>query len=187
MVQLTKIYTRGGDKGETSLGNGARVTKTCPRIDAIGHVDELNASIGLCALYVTNHYQNDLKRIQNDLFDLGGDLCIPDDCKKKQLKMIHKQVDWLEQEMDRQNEHLPPLTSFILPGGSTASSHLHLARCIARRAERAVILLSEKEAVSKDVIAYLNRLSDYLFVLCRTLNDKGSQDVLWVPGKNQEA
>lgn len=184
MVQLTKIYTKGGDKGKTSLGTGERVSKSSSRIDAIGHVDETNAWVGVCALDATGIEKEDLVSIQHDLFDLGGDLCMPEQSEKKKLKVITGRISWLEKKIDAYNKSLPPLKSFILPGGSPLSAHLHLARTVARRAEREVIRLSELEGVNPDVVAYLNRLSDYLFVLCRAMNNNGQQDVLWVPHKN---
>ena len=185
MVQLTKIYTKGGDKGKTSLGTGERVLKNTTRINAIGHVDELNAWMGVCILYCPQDHAEDLKRIQHDLFDLGGDLCMPEQSQKKKLKVLSSQVAWLEKEIDEQNKSLPPLSSFILPGGTSVSSYLHLARTVARRAERSVIALSQETKINEEAIIYLNRLSDYLFVLCRTLNNKSADDVLWIPGKNQ--
>jgi cob(I)alamin adenosyltransferase len=186
MVKLTKIYTRGGDQGKTSLGNGERVSKTSLRIQAIGDVDELNAALGISVLFVPSEFLQDLNDIQNDLFDLGADLCVPETASKKALKLKDQQVLWLEKKMDSFNKTLEPLSSFILPGGSKASSYLHLARAIARRAERKILSLSEKETINRENAIYLNRLSDYLFVLCRVLNNNGSEDVLWVPGKNQK-
>lgn len=186
MVQITKIYTKGGDKGKTSLGTGERVLKSSSRIDAIGHVDEANAWIGVCALEAPLKEKTHLISIQHDLFDLGGDLCIPEHSEKKRLKVISGRILWLENRIDEYNKDLLPLKSFILPGGSIISSHLHLARTVTRRAEREVIRLSQAEAVNPDAIAYLNRLSDYLFVLCRVLNEHGKNDVLWVPHKNLE-
>lgn len=185
MVQLTKIYTRGGDKGQTSLGDGKRVSKTSLRIQAIGAVDETNAALGVCTLFLTPDFTKSIRHIQNDLFDIGADLCVPDHSAKKSLSLKEMQVTWLEEEMDRFNESLPPLSSFILPGGSAASTHLHLARTITRRAERDVSALSEQEDVNQEILIYLNRLSDYLFVLCRVLNENGTTDILWVPGKTQ--
>ncbi|UNM06776.1 MAG: cob(I)yrinic acid a,c-diamide adenosyltransferase [Holosporaceae bacterium] len=179
------MYTKGGDKGKTSLGTGERVLKNTTRIDAIGHVDELNAWMGVCILYCPKDHAEDLRRIQHDLFDLGGDLCMPEQSQKKKLKILSSQVTWLEKEIDEQNKSLPPLSSFILPGGTSVSSYLHLARTVARRAERSVIALSQETKINEEAIMYLNRLSDYLFVLCRTLNNKSVDDVLWIPGKNQ--
>lgn len=191
MVQLTRIYTGGGDKGKTSLGTGKRVAKTSARIQAIGSVDETNSLIGLVRLHTQEHPEIDaaLARLQNDLFDLGADLCVPDQPGEKPeytpLRLREDQADFLEQQMDTLNTSLSPLTSFVLPGGSSASAFLHHARTVARRAERDVYALKEAEgdqACSPQVTRYLNRLSDYLFVLARFLNDKGEKDVLWVPG-----
>ena len=188
MVKLTKIYTRGGDKGKTSLGEGARVSKTNPRVEAYGDVDETNAIIGLVRLHVTGQIGEMLARIQNDLFDLGADLCTPEQENPKYppLRIVKAQVDRLEDEIDEMNSELAPLNSFILPGGSVASSYLHLARTVCRRAERRMITLSDSEIVNPQAVAYANRLSDFLFVLGRFLNDKGTEDVLWVPGANRE-
>lgn len=185
MVKLTKIYTRGGDKGQTSLGDGSRISKTSLRIQAIGAIDELNASIGIASLFVSESILDEIRHIQNDLFDVGADLCIPETSAKKSLHLKDNQVKWLEQRIDSFNENLAPLSSFILPGGTAASAHFHFARTIARRAECSVLALSHTEKVNEEVVIYLNRLSDYLFVLCRVLNNNGTQDVLWVPGKTQ--
>ncbi|MAL79433.1 MAG: ATP:cob(I)alamin adenosyltransferase [Sneathiella sp.] len=187
MVKLTKIYTRGGDKGQTSLGDGERVSKADLRVDAYGDVDETNAIIGLVRLHVTGETDKMLSRIQNDLFDLGADLCTPEkeNPKYPPLRIIQQQVDRLEQEIDQLNSELSPLNSFILPGGSAASSYLHLARTVCRRAERRIIALADSEHVNSAAVAYVNRLSDYLFVLGRFLNNKGAEDVLWVPGANR--
>ena len=175
MVKLTKIYTRGGDKGKTSLGDGARVSKTSSRVEAYGDVDETNAVIGIVRLHVTGQIDEMLARIQNDLFDLGADLCTPEQEQPKYppLRIVKAQVDRLEEEIDEMNSELAPLNSFILPGGSVASSYLHLARTVCRRAERRMISLSDSEIVNPHAIAYANRLSDFLFVLGRFLNDKG--------------
>jgi|TARA_R100000005_G_scaffold96715_1_gene86597 cob(I)alamin adenosyltransferase len=187
MVKLTKIYTRGGDKGQTSLGDGERVSKADLRVDAYGDVDETNAIIGLVRLHVKGETDKMLSRIQNDLFDLGADLCTPEkeNPKYPPLRIIQQQVDRLEQEIDQLNSELSPLNSFILPGGSAASSYLHLARTVCRRAERRIIALADSEHVNTAAIAYINRLSDFLFVLGRFLNNKGAEDVLWVPGANR--
>ena len=183
MVQLTRIYTRGGDKGETSLGDGTRVAKDDARVAAYGTVDEANAAIGIARLHTTGDEDAMLARIQNDLFDLGADLCAPEgEGTKDRLRIIDAQVERLEHEIDRMNEALAPLNSFVLPGGSAASAYLHLARTIARRAERDMTRLAETEAVNPAAIRYINRLSDHLFVLARWLNDKGAKDVLWKPG-----
>jgi cob(I)alamin adenosyltransferase len=186
MVQLTRIYTKGGDKGTTSLGTGKRVPKHDLRVGAYGTVDETNAAIGIARLHTKGAADDMLSRIQNDLFDLGADLCAPeDDGGKERLRVVEAQVERLEQEIDRMNAELAPLNSFVLPGGSAASAHLHLARTIARRAERDITRLAEGEAVNPAVIRYINRLSDHLFVLARWLNDKGAGDVLWKPGANR--
>jgi cob(I)alamin adenosyltransferase len=189
MVHLTRIYTRGGDKGETSLGSGTRLLKTHLRIHAIGDVDEANAAIGWARAYSSQAIDSLLARIQNDLFDLGADLCIPEEPNNIKsttaLRIVASQVDDLEKKIDELNESLDPLSSFILPGGSKASAALHLARTIVRRAERSVIHLHQSEPVNDEAIKYLNRLSDLLFVLCRHVNDNGKKDVLWVPGKSR--
>jgi cob(I)alamin adenosyltransferase len=184
MVLLTRIYTKGGDKGKTSLGDGTRVLKSALRIQAIGSVDSTNASLGLAALHIKDGLYQDIRAIQNDLFDLGADLCIPAQSGKLDLK--DQQVRWLERQIDCMNESLSPLKSFILPGGSPAAAHLHFARTLARESERLVVDLNQNEPVSEVVLRYLNRLSDYLFVAARIANDKGQNDVLWVPAGNQE-
>jgi cob(I)alamin adenosyltransferase len=184
VVRLTRIYTRGGDKGRTSLGGGARVAKHDPRVEAYGTVDEANAAIGLARLHTRGDADAVLARIQNDLFDLGADLCRPDD-KQGALRILDTQVDRLEREIDAMNAALQPLESFVLPGGKPAAAALHLARTIARRAERAMTALAEKSPVNPAAIKYINRLSDHLFVLSRSLNDKGLKDVLWRPGANR--
>lgn len=187
MVKLDKIYTRGGDAGETSLGNGARVAKSSPRVTAIGEVDEANASLGIVRLYVSGAEDAFLARIQNDLFDIGADLCIPilPDAERPALRVTQEQVDWLEGQIDRLNAELAPLSSFILPGGTPAAAFLHQSRTVVRRAERAVVslLAMPDEAVNRLVLVYLNRLSDLLFVFSRSLNGKGAGDVLWVPAE----
>jgi len=188
MVVLNRIYTRTGDDGSTALGTGERVAKDNPRVASYGTVDEANAAIGLARLHTDGAADAALARIQNDLFDLGADLCTPDrgkDLPYTPLRIAPGQVDWLEQEIDRLNEGLSPLRSFILPGGSPASSFLHLARTITRRAEREMVSLAAHEPVSPAALRYINRLSDYLFVLARALNDGGAKDVLWVPGQNR--
>ncbi len=187
MVQLTKIYTRGGDKGETSLGDGKRVAKHDLRVDAYGTVDETNGVIGLARLHTEGDADAMLARIQNDLFDLGADLCTPEDGRKNEgaLRIAASQVDRLEAEIDAMNAGLQPLTSFILPGGKPAAAYLHLARTVARRAERLTCALATVEPVNEAAIRYINRLSDHLFVLARVLNDNGAADVLWVPGGNR--
>ena len=184
MVTLTRIYTRGGDKGQTSLGDGRRVPKHDLRVEAYGTVDEANAVIGL-ARQATEGHEDDvmLERIQQDLFDLGADLCVPEtEGESGGLRVILSQVERLEQEIDAMNDSLSPLKSFILPGGSAAAAHLHHARTVVRRAERLVTALSEVERVNPQTVAYINRLSDHLFVLARRLNANGADDVLWKPG-----
>jgi cob(I)alamin adenosyltransferase len=187
MVRLTRIYTRGGDKGETSLGDGARVAKHDPRVEAYGTVDEANATVGLARLHTKGEADAMLARIQNDLFDLGADLCTPEapNPKHPPLRIAQAQVDRLEREIDAMNETLKPLDSFILPGGTPAAAYLHLARTVARRAERLMTELATRDKINPLAIAYINRLSDHLFVLARHLNDDGAKDVLWVPGKNR--
>lgn len=190
MVKLTKIYTRGGDKGETSLGDGARVKKHDPRVATYGTVDEANAAIGVARLHSGADADVDamLSRIQNDLFDLGADLCTPvaaDEAPGKALRIVQAQVDRLEREIDAMNAKLAPLTSFVLPGGAPAAAALHVARTIVRRAERDITALMESEAVNPLALAYANRLSDHLFVLSRHINARAAGDVLWVPGANR--
>lgn len=186
MVKLTKIYTRGGDQGQTSLVDGTRLSKDAPRITAYGTVDETNATIGLARLHTTGDADAMLGRIQNDLFDLGADLATPEsDAMEGALRIQQSQVDRLEQEIDQLNESLEPLDSFVLPGGSPGSSFLHLARTVSRRAERDAITLATTDSINPVAIKYLNRLSDHLFVLGRILNDGGKSDILWVPGENR--
>lgn len=185
MVQLTRIYTRGGDKGKTSLGDGTRLLKSDLRIEAIGNVDEGNASLGMAALHATGGILAVLTRVQNDLFDLGADLCMPDASQTGGLRIIATQVEWLEQQIDHFNEILSPLNSFILPGGTQLAASLHLSRTIVRRAERVIVALSMESQINLEVVRYINRLSDLLFVLARYANNKGQDDVLWVPGANR--
>jgi cob(I)alamin adenosyltransferase len=185
MVRLTKIYTRGGDGGQTSLGDGARVAKHDRRVAAYGTVDEANAAIGIARLHAGAAADAILARIQNDLFDLGADLCRPGDDPDQGLRVQPSQVLRLEQEIDALNASLKPLDSFVLPGGTAASAHLHLARTIVRRAERLTTQLAGEEPVNRSAIHYLNRLSDHLFVLARYLNDGGAADVLWIPGAHR--
>ena len=187
MVKLTKIYTRGGDKGETSLGDGSRTPKHDLRVAAYGSVDEVNATIGLARLHTLGEADQMLARIQNDLFDLGADLCRPDNGTnaKKALRIVPAQVDRLEVEIDTMNEQLDDLTSFILPGGSPASAYLHLSRTVTRRAERLVSELTLRENINPQALSYINRLSDHLFQLARLLNEGGKNDVLWTPGANR--
>ncbi|MBH67024.1 MAG: ATP:cob(I)alamin adenosyltransferase [Rhodospirillaceae bacterium] len=186
MVKLTKIYTRGGDNGVTSLGNGKRVPKYSERPTAYGSVDEANASIGLARLEASESQDKVLARIQNDLFDVGADLCTPEDATRKTgpLRVSQVQVDRLEAEIDKMNEQLQPLSSFVLPGGSRLAAYLHNSRVIVRRAERDITLLASKENINPLVAKYINRLSDHLFVFSRHVNDDGELDVLWEPGKN---
>jgi cob(I)alamin adenosyltransferase len=184
MVRLSRIYTRGGDKGETSLGDGTRVAKQALRVGAYGTVDEANAAIGLARLHADTESDAMLARIQNDLFDLGADLCTPEDGSRAAgaLRIVAAQVERLEREIDAMNAGLRPLDSFILPGGTPAAAYLHLARTVARRAERLVCALAAEEKVNPEAVKYLNRLSDHLFVLGRRVNDNGARDVLWEPG-----
>ena len=188
MVKLNKIYTRTGDDGTTGLVDGSRRAKHDPRMAAIGEVDECNSTIGFAALATGGETLDNLRRIQNDLFDLGADLATPgDDFAPSQmvLRIVAAQVAWLERAIDAANAPLAPLTSFILPGGSEAAARVHLARAIARRAERAATALAAAEPVNPQALAYLNRLSDYLFVLARAINASGDGDVQWVPGANR--
>ncbi|HIJ63976.1 MAG TPA: cob(I)yrinic acid a,c-diamide adenosyltransferase [Rhodospirillaceae bacterium] len=185
MVRLTRIYTRGGDKGKTSLGDGRRVDKHGLRVDAYGTVEEANAVIGLARLHSGGDAEADamLARIQNDLFDLGADLCLPESPETAgRLRVSQDQIDRLEREIDRMNADLAALDSFILPGGRPGAAYLHLARTVVRRAERQICHLAEVETVNPLAVAYANRLSDHLFVIARRLNDNGGSDVLWVPG-----
>ena len=189
MVQLTRIYTRGGDKGQTSLGDGKRVPKHDLRVAAYGTVDEVNSVIGLVRLSTEGAPEIDamLSRIQNDLFDLGADLCTPEQENPQYppLRIVDAQVDRLEHEIDTMNAELAPLKSFVLPGGTPAAAYLHLARTVSRRAERLMTELAEHEPMGAPALKYINRLSDHLFVLSRYVNDKGALDVLWVPGANR--
>lgn len=181
MVKLTKIYTRTGDAGTTGLVDGTRRSKADARLVAIGEVDEANSAIGVALLGLDGPLAEDLTRIQNDLFDLGADLATPGDVEGA-LRILPEQVARLEDQIDAMNAQLSPLTSFILPGGTPAAAHLHLARAIARRAERAGVLLGDHEPINPSTLAYLNRLSDWLFVAARAVNKNGASDVLWVPG-----
>ena len=187
MVKIDKVYTRGGDGGLTSLGNGERVAKDSLRICVCGAVDEVNATIGVARLYVDGESDEMLERVQNDLFDLGADLCVPEGSKRNEaLRMEGEQVARLELEIDSVNVRLTPLTSFVLPGGSQGAAFLHLARTVARRAERLANQLNSEEPLSDQCLPYLNRLSDHLFVLARSLNGGGREDILWRPGRNQQ-
>ena len=193
MVQLTRIYTRGGDAGETSLGSGKRVPKYDTRVAAYGTVDETNSVIGVARLNVERSSDIDdmLARVQNDLFDLGADLCTPESKSlsikdnNEALRIVESQVVRLEKEIDELNANLNPLKSFILPGGTAGASYLHLARTVARRAEREMVELATKETINPMALKYINRLSDHLFVLARHLNDRGTTDILWIPGNNR--
>jgi cob(I)alamin adenosyltransferase len=186
MVRLDVITTRGGDAGETSLGDGSRVRKDALRVETYGTVDELNAVLGLLRLHLAGDAEADamLGRIQNDLFDLGADLCVPGTGEER-LRVAPGQCLRLEQEVAAMNAHIPPLRSFVLPGGSAAAAHAHLARTVARRAERLVVALAAEEAVNVEAVRYLNRLSDHLFVLGRRCNGNGARDVVWVPGASR--
>jgi cob(I)alamin adenosyltransferase len=184
MVRIDRVITRGGDDGETSLGDGSRVSKDAARVEAFGSVDEANAAIGLLRVHADAEADAMLARIQNDLFDVGADLCVPGEAGDR-LRLTDAPSLRLEQEVADMNASLPPLTSFILPGGSAAAAYAHLARTLVRRAERNVVALSHGETVNPAVGRYLNRLSDHLFVLGRRLNGNGAGDVLWVPGANR--
>ncbi|GAB4140125.1 MAG: cob(I)yrinic acid a,c-diamide adenosyltransferase [Planctomycetaceae bacterium] len=195
MVHLNRIYTKSGDAGQTSLGTGTRVPKTSARIAAYGAVDELNSLLGVAiANGLDNETSMRLRTIQNDLFDLGADLCVPETDQTEEtssttpppLRVTVEQVDTLESWIDNVNEKLEPLSSFILPGGTIASAQLHLARAVCRRVEIAVLRLVEEEPINSQVAIYLNRLSDLLFVLARAANENGQSDILWVPGKHRE-
>ena len=186
MVYLSRIYTKAGDRGDTGLGDGTRVPKDHPRVAAYGEVDELNAVLGLVHVHCPDGADRDLLReVQNDLFDVGADLCVPG--TQGGLRVTAAQAGRLERAIDRVNDRLAPLTSFVLPGGTPAAAWLHLARTVCRRAERAVVTLAAAEpgGVNPDVLVYLNRLSDLLFVLARGANADGNGDVLWVPGKSR--
>jgi len=193
MVVLNKIYTKTGDAGTTALGSGERVPKTSPRIAAYGTVDETNAHIGVARVHLANadpDVDAMLLRVQNDLFDLGADLCVPDRGEKlpyEPLRVADAQVKRLEEEIDLMNGSLTPLRSFILPGGSATAAALHVARTVSRRAERMIVELAAipGEPVRAPVLKYINRLSDFLFVASRYVNERGKGDILWVPGKNR--
>ena len=190
MVVLNKIYTRTGDAGETALGDGSRVAKHYARVVAYGTVDELNAALGVARLHAEGQMAEQLKAIQNDLFDLGADLCTPNMEKDGEreypaLRIIPEQVSRLEAEIDAMNARLEPLRSFILPGGSALSAHLHVCRTVARRAERMSVELGTVESINAEGVKYLNRLSDWFFVASRAANLEAGGDVLWVPGANR--
>lgn len=190
MVVLNRIYTRTGDAGDTALGNGVRVPKDALRVESYGTVDETNATLGLARLHASGVLDAALARIQNDLFDLGADLCRPDmerdhEAGYTPLRMTDAQVDRLEAEIDAMNARLQPLRSFVLPGGSALAAHLHLCRTVSRRAERLTVALARAESVNPAALRYLNRLSDWFFVAARIANDDGAADVLWIPGANR--
>ncbi|MFT6103777.1 MAG: cob(I)alamin adenosyltransferase [Paracoccaceae bacterium] len=190
MVVLSRIYTRTGDKGDTALGNGNRVAKHSQRVTAYGTVDECNATLGMARLHATGAIDAQLAMIQNDLFDLGADLCRPDmeqdaEAPYPPLRMTSGQVDRLEAEIDAMNTALEPLRSFVLPGGSALAAYLHLCRTVSRRAERLTVELATVETVNSAALKYLNRLSDWFFVASRIANNDGKEDVLWVPGANR--
>lgn len=185
MVKLNKIYTRTGDDGTTGLVDGSRRSKHDARFEAIGTVDEANSAIGLAAAALgESEHARALTRVQNDLFDLGADIATPSGVEGA-LRVVAEQVGWLELSIDTLNERMPPLTSFILPGGSEAAARVHIARASVRRAERAMCALAGAEPVGAEALSYVNRLSDFLFVLARAINAAGSGDVLWVPGQNR--
>ena len=191
MVVLNKIYTKTGDSGETALGNGLRVPKNSLRVNAYGTSDELNSTVGMARLYAEDDADRKLSLIQNDLFDLGADLCRPEmerdnDAEYPPLRLVSAQITRLESEIDEMNEYLGALRSFILPGGSALSAHLHICRTVARRAERLCVELTSIESINPDVVKYLNRLSDWFFVAARAANNNGEDDVLWVPGANRQ-
>ena len=186
MIKLNKIYTKTGDGGDTALGDGERVLKDSLRVSAYGNVDELNASIGIITLYANTKLKRKLKNIQNDLFDIGADLCVPISEKNKdRLRLSTNQIETLELEIDEMNSILEPLNSFVLPGGCRSATFLHMARTICRRAERSVVSLRSQEDINNNTLVYLNRLSDWLFVASRVENQENSSEVLWAPGKNK--
>lgn len=188
MVKLNRIYTRTGDNGTTGLVDGSRLPKHAPRMEAVGCVDEANAALGLARRELSGEFAADIHRIQNDMFDLGADLATPGDDFAPSgmvLRIVPSQTAWLESRIDALNADLAPLTSFILPGGSEAAARLHLARTAARKAERAMTALAQSDAVNPAALAYINRLSDYLFVLSRAVNNGGRDDILWQPGANR--
>ena len=186
MIKLNKIYTKTGDGGDTALGDGERVLKDSLRVSAYGNVDELNASIGIITLHANTELKRKLKNIQNDLFDIGADLCVPISEKNKdRLRLSTNQIETLELEIDEMNSILEPLNSFVLPGGCRSATFLHMARTICRRAERSVVSLRSQEKINNNTLVYLNRLSDWLFVASRVENQENSTEVLWSPGKNK--
>ncbi len=188
MVKINKIYTRTGDDGTTGLVDGSRLPKHALRMEAVGAVDEANSALGHAAVVLEGAHAEDIHRLQNDMFDLGADLATPGDGfepSEMVLRMVPAQADWLETRIDALNEGLKPLTSFILPGGTEAAARLHVARACARRAERRLTALAQVEPVNPAALAFINRLSDYLFVLCRVVNASSTGDVTWVPGANR--
>ena len=193
MVKLNKIYTRTGDDGTTGLVDGSRVSKTTSRLHAIGEVDETNSALGVAIQSLAADEGHsplviELRRIQNDLFDLGADIATPGESfepSPMELRIVASQVEWLEAAIDNANAHLPPLTSFILPGGSVPAAYMHMARVTTRRAERALVTASLDVAINPQALNYLNRLSDYLFTLCRLINASSGGDILWVPGASR--
>ncbi|OYY69285.1 MAG: ATP:cob(I)alamin adenosyltransferase [Sphingomonadales bacterium 17-56-6] len=193
MVKLNKIYTRTGDDGTTGLVDGSRVSKTASRLHAIGEVDETNSALGLAIQSLAADEGDsplvaELRRVQNDLFDLGADIATPGESfepSPMELRIVASQVEWLEAAIDNANAQLPPLTSFILPGGSLPAAHMHMARVVTRRAERALVAASLDAAINPQALNYLNRLSDYLFTLCRLINASRGGDILWVPGASR--
>lgn len=188
-MKLDKIYTRTGDEGKTSLGDGSRLPKFHLRVAAYGSIDEANSALGVARLHVADpDVLRLLQHIQNDLFDVGADLCQPQEkaAADSKLRITPEQVTWLEGQIDRFNADLQPLTSFVLPGGTAAAAHMHLARTVTRRAERDVVRLAAEEPVNAAVLQYVNRLSDLLFVLARFLNGKGEEDVRWEPGLHRD-
>ncbi len=190
MVVINKIYTKTGDKGETALGDGSRVSKTSIRVEAYGAIDELNSIVGLAVCHAEGSLKEMLQIIQNDLFDLGADLCVPESTSRNTeyppLRIVENQVDRLEKEIDEVNKALTPLRSFILPGGTLIAAYLHQCRTVARRAERLAVGLAENEAVNSSAIKYLNRLSDWFFVMARVSNNYGKDDILWIPGASRK-
>jgi cob(I)alamin adenosyltransferase len=190
MVYLSRIYTKSGDQGDTGLGDGTRVPKDHPRVAAYGAVDELNSVLGLLLTQdLAPQFRQLLRSVQNDLFDLGADLCVPqapDEPAGQKLRVRPEQTSRLESTIDHYTEGLKPLQSFVLPGGHPAAAWCHLARTVCRRAERAAVTLARSEAINTEVVIYLNRLSDLFFVLARHLNDQGQADVLWVPGQGAQ-
>ena len=190
MVVINKIYTKTGDKGETALGDGSRVSKTSARVEAYGTVDELNSIVGLAVLQANGPLKDQLRTIQNDLFDLGADLCVPEtkpeNTEYPPLRMVDNQVDRLEKEIDKVNKELTPLRSFVLPGGTLLASYLHQCRTVTRRAERLAVGIAGDEAINPAAIKYLNRLSDWFFVMARVSNNNGNDDILWIPGASRK-